>query len=119
MVKEKQEETRAIEPVISSVNEIKNIDDPSSDDDADLTKHDEDADDFLLIWSWFDDQLDSDSHKTSKSQTSPNWPLLNQMPIKMLILIWTALLLHLPMTLKLLTLVLSLICQLQVPAMLW
>ena len=33
--------------MISSVNEIKNIDDPSSDEDADLTKHDEEADDFF------------------------------------------------------------------------
>ena len=61
---------------LSAKNEIKNIDDPSTDDEANMNVNHaetaEESDDYLLIGSWFDEQLNSDSNTQATATTNPN-----------------------------------------------
>ena len=59
---------------LSAKNEIKNIDDPSTDDEANMNVNHaetaEESDDYLLIGSWFDEQLNSDSNTQATATTN-------------------------------------------------
>ncbi len=53
--------------------DIKNIDDPNTDEDEAKTQTSpEETDDFLLIGSWFDDQLNTDSATTPTDSAATN-----------------------------------------------
>lgn len=55
------------------MSDIKNIDDPSTDEEAaQKTENDEEPDDYLLIGSWFEDQLNTESNPTNNATSNTN-----------------------------------------------